>query len=560
MSNSVAKKNDDLLESVNDEVTEQFDLTEDSTKSTPSLSVVQNEMTSFDIENVLNSETNDFFQAPDSSEPSLDEKPGELDFQINELEEDMPSDEASLDEDMSSDEVLSEEVNVEDDFTPPGLDVDDIPSMVDEEEDESSEKNYALPNIPSEATVIRETIKQNILKPEVMSHSDSSQINVEITGLNQLDKLEKLSALNKIDELDDKLEALHNLNKLLQMHGELFEQLSNLHKLDRLNSLKKLDRLEDLQKLDSMKELENLKQLDSLKSLERISEIEKLENLTQLQALDQLQNLSHLDRLEHLKRLDELDQIRGLDKLNNLDQLTKLENAGFFEKLDKLDRLSIMSKKFHILFLGQCFSFFLDIIKFGVACVFMFYLLSSNAGQKFTAKALTAIGFGAPAQTNFGLMLLQNEIEQPKFEDIISNVRNKIKYDYQRAFSIDNTLTMAERVNLIKDAMDYDFVYNTTNIKEETLASLRQQVIYSKANIIPKIEYDLAMAKNMGSEEDIKLLTELKVFFINKNYTQIVQKYQNSKSNLESVRLATIVATLELYIEDPETLRQLIAL
>ena len=99
-----------------------------------------------------------------------------------------------------------------------------------------------------------------------------------------------------------------------------------------------------------------------------------------------------------------------------------------------------------------------------------------------------------------------------------------------------------------------------TTLLVETIKALKQQIIYSKANILPKIEYDIAMAKNSGQAEDEKLLKELKVFFINGNYTEIVQKYQQSKSNLESVRLATIVATLELYIEDPQTLRQLIAL
>lgn len=413
--------------------------------------------------------------------------------------------------------------------------------------------------LPSEPTIIKNLVKDTITQ-SVKNDPTHSQINVEISGLNKLDKLDQLNALSKIDSLNEKLDALHDLNRLLQMHSEVFENLSHLNKLDRLSSLKQLEELKKLDKLDSIKELDNLKQLESLRSLEKVSEIEKLENLSELRALDHLKDLEKLGKLDYLKKLDELDQLEGLDKLKNLELLSKLDDVDFFHKIEKLDKLSIMNQKFHIIFLGQCLGFFLELLKFGVAAVLVLYLISTHIGQKLTTQALTAVGFGAPAQTNLGLMLLQGQIEEPKFAEIIANTRKKIKYDYQRAFSIDNNLTLAERVHLIKDSMDYEYVYQNVSIQEETLQALKQQIIYSKSNVIPKIEYDIAIAKNLAQTEEEKMLKELKAFFINGNYTEIIQKHKFSKSNLESLRLALIVATLELYIEDPQTLRQLIAL
>lgn len=550
MSNSALKKDIDQETELSGDATAQFELEDQSEPST--LSIVQDEITSFDLENAFISEVPEPPASPleDSSEA---EDQNEFILQSEESEL------SNKDEELDVNEKI--ETPAYEPFHPPGLDFDDIPEIKEEADEEGSPLDLSsnMPDLPSEPTVLKDMIRDTVTKSAISDNSQS-QINIEITGLHKLDKLDQLNALNKIDSLSEKLDALHDLNRLLQMHGELFENLSQLNKIDRLTALKKLDRLDELQKLDAIKELDNLKYLDNLKSLEKVSEIAKLENLVELRALDHLQNLSKLERLEYLKKLDELDQLEGLDKLNNLDQLTKLDNVGFFEKLEKLDKLNIMNKKFHIIFLGQCFGFFLEILKFGLASVFVLYLLSTNAGQKIATKSLSAVGFGAPAQTNFGLMLLQGEIQEPKFEEIISNIRKKISYDYQRAFSIDNNLTMSERVNLIKDVMDYDYQYNNISIKDETIKALKQQIIYSKANILPKIEYDIAMAKNSGEAEDEKLLKELKVFFINGNYTEIVQKYQHSKSNLESVRLATIVATLELYIEDPQTLKQLIAL
>lgn len=543
MSNSALKKDIDQEIELSGDVTAQFELEDQSDPS--SLSIVRDEITSFDLENALSS---DVPELPDTFEETQTVTEDQNEFTIDSKEDS----ELSISEESAAPAYEP--------FTPPGLEFDDIPTISEESEDEPVMEDHQsdMPDLPSEPTMLKDMIKDSITKSKI--DNTQSQINIEITGLHKLDKLDQLNALNKIDSLSEKLDALHDLNRLLQMHGELFENLAHLNKIDRLTALKKLDRLDELHKLDSIKELENLKHLDNLKSLERVSEIAKLENLVELRALDNLQNLSKLERLEYLKKLDELDQLEGLDKLNNLDQLTKLDNVGFFEKLDKLDKLNIMNKKFHIIFLGQCFGFFLEVVKFGLASVFVLYLLSTNAGQKIATKSLSAVGFGAPAQTNFGLMLLQGEIQEPKFEEIISNIRKKISYDYQRAFSIDNNLTMTERVNIIKDVMDYDYQYNNSNIKDETIKALKQQIVYSKANILPKIEYDIAMAKNSGQMEDEKILKELKVFFINGNYTEIVQKYQYSKSNLESLRLATIVATLELYIEDPQTLRQLIAL
>ena len=550
MSNSALKKDIDQEIELSGDVTAQFEVEDQAGPS--SLSIVQDEITSFDLENAFIS---DIPESPASLEETSIENEDHNEFLIDPSEQ-LESGEAG--EEIDADKKM--ETPAYESFTPPGLEIDDIPEITEETEEESPVDLHSnMPDLPSEPTVLKDMIKETVTKSAISDNSQS-QINIEITGLHKLDKLDQLNALNKIDTLSEKLDALHDLNRLLQMHGELFENLSQLNKIDRLTALKKLDRLDELQKLDAIKELDNLKYLDNLKSLEKVSEIAKLENLVELRALDHLQNLSKLERLEYLKKLDELDQLEGLDKLNNLDQLTKLDNVGFFEKLEKLDKLNIMNKKFHIIFLGQCFGFFLEILKFGLASVFVLYLLSTNAGQKIATKSLSAVGFGAPAQTNFGLMLLQGEIQEPKFEEIISNIRKKISYDYQRAFSIDNNLTMPERVNLIKDVMDYDYQYNNISIKDETIKALKQQIIYSKANILPKIEYDIAMAKNSGQAEDEKLLKELKVFFINGNYTEIVQKYQHSKSNLESVRLATIVATLELYIEDPQTLRQLIAL
>ena len=387
--------------------------------------------------------------------------------------------------------------------------------------------------------------------------SSNSHINIEITGLNKLDKL---AALSKIDQLDEKLDSLSNLNRLLQMNGELFENLPHLHKLDKLKSLSNLEKLDMLSQLDAINQLENLKQLEHLKSLEAISEISKLENLHQLQSLDQLKNLEELQNLSKLQVLSELDKLEGLEKLGHLDQLSKLDDVGLFEKIEKLDKLSIMNRKFHMIFLGECFRFAFEFAKFGLSAIFVLYLLSTHAGQKIATKALSSVGFGSPAQTNFGLMLLQGEMQTPQFEEVLANVKKKIKYDYQRAFSIDNNLSLVERVHLINDVMGYSFIHNGTSIQEETLAALRQQVIYSKSNVMPKIEYDLAIAKHELREADEKMLKELKIFFANGKNLEIIQKYQYSKSNLESLRLALIVATLELYIEDPKTLQSTISL
>lgn len=395
--------------------------------------------------------------------------------------------------------------------------------------------NATTPTLPHSAAVVNDPDYQQLI----------AELSTAVRSLKNLDQIESLNS---------KIEALYELNKILQLHGEVLAPLQNLEKLDKLNNLKKLDQLEGLKELASIQELKKLDNLSKLSHIDRISELSKLENLVELRSLEGLTHLQGLDKLESLAQLDKLE---GLENLRLLD---KLDETDFIAKVERLDKISILNKKMHVLFLGQLFGTFLEIVKFGCAAALVLFLISSQIGQKFTSSALTAVGFGSAAQTNLGLTLLQGEVEEPQFTEIIENTRKKIKADYHRAISIDNRLSLGERVNLISEVLDYNYRYKDINIQEETRQAVTQQILYSKNLVVSKIEFDISIATNQGRSAEVNKLKELKVLFLNGKYPQIIEKYKNQLETLESVKMATIVATLEMYLEDPKTLQQLIIL
>ncbi|HLT22401.1 MAG TPA: hypothetical protein VKZ84_03120 [Bacteriovoracaceae bacterium] len=372
--------------------------------------------------------------------------------------------------------------------------------------------------------------------------------------LSVFDKLDKLVYLEKIDRLDEKLEALHNLNQLLNMHQEALQPLNTLEKLNNLKLLNKLDKLVDLKRIDELKNLDSLKQLENLK---RMDELEKLQSLTDLRSLDQLSNLQSLANLEKLDRLDDLEKLDGLEQLEHLEKLELLDNEKFIKKLERLDKLSLLNKKFSTIVMTQFIGLFLDLLKFGCAVALVFFLLTSELGRKFTAQSLTAVGFGSPAQSSLGLLLLQGQVEEPRFYEIIENVRNKIKSELHAALSTGNTLTLSQRAKMLEDVLAYNYKYKDIDLKEEALQQAKRQIIDAKNLVLPKIQFDMAIAKNHGNDEVEKELKELKVLFANQNYPEVLNRFKFSKLKEESVKLAIIVATLELQLEDPKTLQQL---
>lgn len=378
----------------------------------------------------------------------------------------------------------------------------------------------------------------------------------ELEGLTGTHLAQALSIyLKRIDRLDKKLKDLKKLKHVLNSHRDVLRPLRNLENLKNLEELDNLDKLSNLKKIDQLKSLENL---DRLEYLKKIDELAKLDSLSNLKSLEQLSNLRALDNLDKLNLLDGLDKLDDLEKLKNLDRLSLLDSDKFMKKMEKLDKLAIINKKFSTFVMAQMIGLFLDILKFGTAIALVFFLLSSELGRRYTAESLTAIGFGSPAQTSLGLMLLQGQVEEPKFNEIIENVRNKIKTELHTALSTGNSLTLSQRAKMLEDTLMYNYQYQNINLKEEAHQMAQRQILDAKNLVLPKIQFDIAMAKNYGNKELEKQLIELKTLFANKKYIEVVNRFGNSKLKEESVKLATIVATLEMQMQDPTTLQQVI--
>lgn len=400
---------------------------------------------------------------------------------------------------------------------------------------------------------LRELARIDLSKLKPLEHL------TKLDDLQELSKLERLSELKPLEHLA-KLEALRELSKL-----DLSElkPLENLAKLEELRELSKLEQLAALQQLDRLTELQSLEKLADLKELEKLSTIRVLEKLLEehrttlgplvhLEKLVDLAYLKQLDKLENLVRLDRLEDLKKLDKLD------RINDAHFIESLNKLDKIHLLEKSTKILAIQQFVGFGLDVLKFAIAGVLMVFLLSRETGREIAVKALPALGFGSSAQVNLGLKLLVGETSPEQFQSVVENVKKRIDAEIESIMSTSSTLTVNRRIELADQLLSYNFQEAGVDLSQDVRKKLESKLTTLHETAVSRLDYEMAQARgNQNSQLESKL-REIKLLLIQKQYPALLEKSLPMWGKHESTTMAAIAGLMNLKLQDPVTLEDMI--
>lgn len=384
-----------------------------------------------------------------------------------------------------------------------------------------------------------------------------------LDSLKRLEDLNKLEALNKMENLSelrslDKLSAISTLNSLLDNHKNVLlplEKLSHLEKLselEKLSSLAKLDNLSDLQKLEQLERLTNLSLLSQLESLSH------LDSMKNLEALEQLNSLQDLGQLTQLGALSNLKELKNLDQLKKLDSLEKIDDIRFAERLSKLDKLDILKQNTKSMVIQQIIGTGLEFLKLAVAGALMIFLLSRETGREIAVKALPAIGFGSGAQVNLGLRLLMSESTPEDFQELIKNVRVRAFSELASAFSIEESLPLQKRIDLLSLALSYSYTGAGVDLSKEVRTEYDKKLAIINESAIDTISYELARAEGANDEKEIAYLREVKILLIQKQYPQVLEKTLPFWNKSRGINMAIVTATASIRLLDPKTLDEVV--
>lgn len=400
---------------------------------------------------------------------------------------------------------------------------------------------------------LRELAKIDLSKLQPLEHL------TKLDDLRELSKLERLSELKPLEHLA-KLDALRELSKL-----DLSElkPLENLEKLEELRELSKLERLSALQQLERLTELQSLDKLATLKELDKLSTIRVLEKLleehrTTLSPLVHLEKLVDLVYLKQLDKLENLTKLARLDDLNKLDKLDRINDAHFVESLNKLDKIHLLEKSTRILAVQQFVGFGLDILKFVLAGVLMIFLLSRETGREIAVKALPALGFGSGAQVNLGLKLLIGETSPEQFQSVVSNVKKRIDAEIESVMSTSPTLTVNRRIELADQLLSYSFQEAGVDLSQDVKKKLESKLTSLHETAVSRLDYEMALARGNQNTQHESKLREIKLLLIQKQYPALLEKTLPIWGRNESTTMAAIVAVMNLKLQDPVTLEDMI--
>jgi len=407
---------------------------------------------------------------------------------------------------------------------------------------------------------------------------------LELKELTKLDELKQLIHLDKLVKLEqlDQLQLIEQLSSLTNLQE--LKALENLDKLDHLDRLNKLDELEKLKQLELLKNLDSLKALDhlpelknleSLKDLGQLSELSKLEQLNLLTKLEHLatlekvldkhqttlaplQKLEHLDQLNKLVELDKLNNLHELSSLHSLDKLKLLQDPKLQDNLNRLDQLDYLKKGVKYIAVQQATSFIIDILKLVLVALAIVFFLTRESGREIISKALPAIGLGSSAQVNLGLRLIVGESSPEEFEQILSDVKHRMKNELSIVFSPSPLTDLKTRLVSLENVKNYSFKYNDINLNEEARNLIKDHSNHFFGETISRLEYDAVIAKAKEDMTHHNLLREVKLLLAQEKYPTVLERSHSYWNKSESLRRAITYSAIKLSQDDPQALEEIL--
>lgn len=210
-------------------------------------------------------------------------------------------------------------------------------------------------------------------------------------------------------------------------------------------------------------------------------------------------------------------------------------------------------------FRNQILSLVFEIIKFSLAGILMTMFLSTQMGQRVTSKVLPVLGFGNSAQTNLGLQLLVQELNEEEFHDILKEVRKKVQFELLGLFSKNPSIGPERRLDLLTQLKGYAFSATGADLESEIQKKLKDLNQELETSTIEALNYAQSNAVAQNNTEREKLLRELKILLLNRKYVNLLEKtlpYWYQDGPFVQLSLLAIIAMDQ---ETPEVLQKMLS-
>jgi hypothetical protein len=207
----------------------------------------------------------------------------------------------------------------------------------------------------------------------------------------------------------------------------------------------------------------------------------------------------------------------------------------------------------------QLIGLILETIKFAIAGILMTTFLSTQMGQKITAKVLPVLGFGNAAQTNLGLQLLVNEVKEEEFHDILKEIRKKIQFEMSSLFSKNQGVSPERRLELLTQLKGYAFSAIGVDLEDEVQKKLKELNQNLETNTIEALNYSQSSAAAQNNSEREKLFRELKILLMNRKYVNLLEKALPYWYQDETFVQLSLLAIIAMDQETPEVLHKMLS-
>jgi|GEM_PF-5655336 len=290
-------------------------------------------------------------------------------------------------------------------------------------------------------------------------------------------------------------------------------------------------------------------------------EIIKEETIVEEQVTDVPETLTHrsspesnLDEIYQkiLVVVDESVSRTVKNQLGSLEQLTRLEFLKDENTVESIAKLLELKPTPRQILIGQIIKAFFDFLKFFAVCALVIFSLNFETGRNVVKNTLSVIGFGDSSKVNLGLQLIQGNLDKFELDSILKNIELRIDYEVNLVFSNSSSLSINERIKIIDQLQSYFFVnenYNLNRYQEEKI----KRAIELHSNFLPqKIDFEINRLKNQHPEIEV-VFKEIRILFTQKSYGNLLARAMPYWQLSEPIRMAIIIATLELKRNDPDT-------
>jgi hypothetical protein len=185
-------------------------------------------------------------------------------------------------------------------------------------------------------------------------------------------------------------------------------------------------------------------------------------------------------------------------------------------------------------------------------------ILTTQTGQQVSSKILPNLGFGNAAQTNLGLQLLVNQMDEESFHQILKEIKKKIDYEIAVIFSTDSIIPPEKRLELLRQVKGYAFNSIGANLEDETKFKLKNRYLQLEVESLEAINYSLSLATAQGEKDRERIFKEMKILLMNRKYVELFEKSLPLWYTGREIVKVSLVSMVALDKETPEILDKIL--